>query len=120
MGEEIETMSVWRSFINAEAPHRDTHVHLHFNFRGEKRGFGSISKTVHGAPNQFEISIIGSKKFASWKFIEPDLIKLGESAVRSFIPRQTTEMGSQHWPFHGLGWLEGYVEIIQSALKKGS
>jgi hypothetical protein len=81
---------------------------------------GSISKTVHGAYNHFEINVIGSKNYACWKFLEQDLLEVSSGATRSFITRDSTDLGSGHWPHHSLGWIEGYSEIIYQALKGGS
>jgi predicted dehydrogenase len=105
------------SFVNAETPHRDTHVHLNLKFLDGPRLFASVSKTVHGATNQFEINVIGSKKYASWKFLEPDLIEFGEGSIRQFISRSASESwGTGHPPHHGAGWLEGYIEILKNSL----
>jgi hypothetical protein len=108
-----------KSFENSEAPHRDTHDQLSFNL-DKTRVMASISKTVHGAPNHFEINVIGTKKYVAWKFLEQDLIETSVGANRTFITRNTTDTGSCHWPHHSLGWLEGYVEIIRQYLKNGN
>ncbi|MFP5385787.1 MAG: Gfo/Idh/MocA family protein [Bacteriovoracia bacterium] len=118
-GKKPREVSVWRTFINAEAPHRDTHVHLNMIFPDDLRAMASVSKTVHGAPNHFEINIIGSKKYAAWNFLKQDLLEVSEGSTRSFITRKRTDIGSGHWPHHGLGWIEGYVEVIYQALKGG-
>lgn len=115
-----ENVSVWRSYQNAEASHRDTHAHITLEFPGGVRALGSISKTVHGAPNHFEINIIGQKKYGCWKFLEQDLIEISTGATKTFITRDTTAFGSGHWPHHSLGWLEGYIEIIYQALTGGN
>jgi predicted dehydrogenase len=119
-GTKPEKLSLWRSYKNAEASHRDTHVHLQMEFPGGYRAMGSISKTVHGAPNHFEINVIGTKKYACWKFLEQDLLEVSSGATRSLITRDSTNMGSGHWPHHSLGWIEGYIEVIYQALKGGS
>lgn len=115
----IKSVHQWKSFVNAEAPHRDTHLHLTIDFENEIRSFGSISKTVHGAGNDFEIHLIGEKKSASWKFSKPDFLEISEGNSTSIIQKKTTDTGSGHWPHHGLGWIEGYVEIIRQSLKGG-
>lgn len=119
-GENPKKIFLWRSFANSESPHRDTHVHLNLEFPNGTRAMGSISKTIHGAPNHFEINVIGTKKYGCWKFLEPDLLEIGSSSTKSFISRNRSDIGSGHWPHHGLGWIEGYVEIIQQALKNGA
>ena len=101
----------WRSFKNAAASHRDSHVQIAVNFSKERGAFGSISKTVHGSPNHFEINIIGSKKYAKWEFLTADEILLGEGRNRSILARHDSHFGSKQDPYHGMGWLEGYIEI---------
>ncbi len=102
----------WRSYINASSPHRDTHIQVAMNFLPQsKRAFGSISKTVHGSPNHFEINVIGSKKYAKWEFLLADEIHFGMGKDRSIITRRETTSGSQQDPYHATGWLEGYIEI---------
>ena len=108
----------WRSYKNAERPHRDSHVHVAFDFDDGSRAVSSISKTVHGATNHFEIQILGTRKRAAWNFLNPDEILIGEGASLRTMPRATNELGSKQPPFHAMGWLEGYVEIIRQALRK--
>lgn len=115
-GTHPSKVSLWKSFANAEASHRDTHNHLTMEFPGGTRAMGSISKTIHGAPNHFEINIIGTKKYGCWKFLEQDLLEISVGNERRILSRSSMEMGSGHWPHHGLGWIEGYVEIIKNAL----
>jgi predicted dehydrogenase len=101
----------WRSYINASSPHRDTHIQVAMNWPQGKRAFGSISKTVHGSPNHFEINVIGSNKYAKWEFLLPDEIHFGIGKDRSILTRRETTSGSQQDPYHATGWLEGYIEI---------
>lgn len=119
MDKKPKHISLWRSFANAEAPHRDTHVHLNMEFPNGARAMGSVSKTVHGSPNHFEINVIGTRKYGCWKFLEPDLLEISSGTTKSIMTRNRSDIGSGHWPHHGLGWIEGYVEIIQQALKNG-
>lgn len=105
--------TAWLSYANAEAPHRDTHVHLNLEFLGERRALGSISKTIHGAANDFEVNVIGTKQSAAWNFMNPDGIWVGKGGSRTFVPRKDTGMGSHQPAFHALGWLEGYLEILR-------
>lgn len=115
-GQTPNQKNIWKSYVNAESAHRDSHVQLSLDFPSGTRAWASISKTVHGAHNHFEINVIGSKKYASWKFLEPDQIEEGVGGVRSFLPRTASEaLGSGHSPFHATGWLEGYVEILRQA-----
>ena len=118
-GDEPKNISFWKSYQNAEAPHRDTHVQFTIEFP-KTRAMASVSKTVHGSPNYFEMNVIGTKKYGAWKFIEQDILEISEGSKRSFITRDRTDIGSGHWPHHSLGWLEGYVEVIYQYLKEGS
>lgn len=111
--EQPAKLNVDLSYANAETPHRDSHAWITVNFPSGTRGFGSISKNVHGATNQFEIHVLGTRKAASWNFLEPDEILLGEGRDRAVITRRRAVTGTRHPPFHGAGWLEGYVEIIR-------
>jgi predicted dehydrogenase len=110
VGQQPKHIFGWRSFTNSEAPHRDTHIQLNIAYPAV-RGFGSISKTFHGATNQFEISVIGSKMSATWEYLKPDEILIGEGRDRRIVTRKTNDFGSQHPAFHALGWLEGYIDI---------
>jgi predicted dehydrogenase len=116
-GELPHEVTLWLSYANAPAPHRDTHVHLQMAFPRGTRALCSISKTVHGAPNHFEINVIGSKQYACWKFLEADQIEIGIGTERRYLTRDRSDLGSGHWPHHGLGWIEGYIEIIYQAVK---
>ncbi len=107
----------WVSYQNAIAPFRDTHVHLLLKFAGDRRALASISKTVHGATNNFEYTVIGTKAAATWRFLQPDEIEFGSGSRTSIIRRQTPYDSSGSSPFHGLGWLEGYVEITRQTLR---
>jgi hypothetical protein len=73
---------------------------------------GSFSKTIHGADNQFEVVVIGTRKSARWEFLRPDEIVIGEGNATHRLTRANTAYGSGHAAWHGLGWIEGYVEII--------
>jgi len=101
----------WRSYSNANSPHRDSHVQVMLDFANGGRALGSVSKTLHGAPNHFEINVIGTKKSATWNFLNPDEILIGEGRKRSVLSRGHSDLGSMQPPYHGMGWLEGYIEI---------
>lgn len=73
---------------------------------------------MHGAPNHFEINVVGSRKYACWKFLEADQIEVGVGTQRRWIPRQRSDIGSGHWAYHGMGWIEGYIEIIYQAVRE--
>ena len=107
----------WVSYQNSAAPYRDTHVHLLLKFSGDRRAMASISKTVHGATNNFEYTVIGTKGAATWRFLQPDEVEFGSGSKTSMIRRKTPMESSGSAPFHGLGWLEGYVEITRGTLR---
>ena len=113
MGEPGFKGTAWLSYANSEASHRDTHVHLNLEFSRGRRALASVSKTLHGAANDFEITLVGTKQSATWKFMEPDVLCIGKGGTRTFLPRKENTMGSLQPPFHALGWLEGYVEILR-------
>jgi len=117
MGEKPAESKCWVSYQNAAAPFRDTHVHLFMKFAGDRRAIASISKTVHGAANEFEYTVLGTKGTATWRFLRPDEVELGIGAKRSFVRRKGPLKSSGSSPFHGLGWLEGYVEIIHQTVR---
>jgi len=106
----------WKTYSNAESPHRDTHVQLALDFPQGGRALGSISKTYHGATNQFEVNVIGSKMSASWEFLRPDEILVGEGRDRKILTRKDSDFGSKQTPYHAMGWLEGYIEIASQLL----
>jgi predicted dehydrogenase len=107
----------WVSYQNSVAPHRDTHVHLLLQFPGNRRAFASISKTAHGATNNFEYTVLGTNGAATWRFLQPDEVEFGAGNRTSIIRRQAPSESSGSSPFHGLGWLEGYVEITRQTLR---
>jgi predicted dehydrogenase len=110
----------WMSYCNSGAPHRDTHVHLCLKFAGNRRAFASISKTVHGATNDFEYTVLGAKGTATWRFLQPDEVEYGSGNHTSIIRRDASNASTGMAPFHGLGWLEGYVEITRQTLRQAS
>lgn len=116
---ELKELNLWKSFLNAEASHRDSHVHAQMTFHKNVRGLVSVSKTFHGTTNHFEINVLGTKKSATWKFAEADLLEISEGSFRTYLPRKCKESGSGHSPHHGLGWLNGYVETIFQSITKG-
>jgi predicted dehydrogenase len=106
-----------RSYHNSATPYRDTHAHLLMKFPGDRRAIASISKTVHGATNGFEYTVVGTKGAATWRFLQPDEVEFGSGNRTTIIRRQTPYESSGSSPFHGLGWLEGYVEITRQTLR---
>jgi predicted dehydrogenase len=120
MGEKPVESRCWLSYRNAPAPHRDTHVQMYLKFSHGRRAQFSISKTVHGATNSFEYTVIGTKGAATWRFLQPDEIEYAISNRTSIIRRETPNPSSGSAPFHGLGWLEGYLEITRQTLRRVS
>lgn len=113
-GEFAESTQIWKSFVHANSPHRDTFNHLIFHFSQNRRAFGSVSKIVHGAGNDLEISVFGEKKAVSWKLTHPDELIVAEGPRSCIVSRPAgCPFGSEQYPFHGMGWLEGYIEILK-------
>jgi predicted dehydrogenase len=116
-GAAPERISGWRSFINADTPHRDSHVQLTIHYPKAGRAFGSISKTVHGSTNHFEVNVLGSLLTATWRFEQPDEIFIGEGRDRRVLTRKDIVIGSHNPPHHGMGWLEGYIEVTGNLIR---
>jgi predicted dehydrogenase len=108
----------WTGYRNSSSAHRDTHVHLNMKFKQDRRAFASISKTLHGAANDFEYTIVGTKAAATWRFMRPDEIEFGSGGDKKILSRGGANPSSGTLPFHGLGWLEGYVEITRQTLRQ--
>jgi predicted dehydrogenase len=120
MGDTPVESQCWLSYRNSAAAHRDTHVHLGMKFSGDRRALASISKTVHGASNHLEHTVLGVKGTATWRFEQPDEIQLGCGGRTSIIRREAANPSSGSLPFHGMGWLEGYVEIVRQSLRQAA
>lgn len=106
------------SYINAESPHRDTHVQLEIDFPGDLRTWGSVSKTVHGSGNELEVVAIGEKATWRWAFENPDAIEIGLGKERTRLSRSNDEPVASKLPaHHALGWLEGYVSILTEVVR---
>jgi predicted dehydrogenase len=110
----------WVSYKNSAAAHRDTHVQMSLSFVESMHALASISKTMHGATNDFEFTIIGTKGSATWRFLRPDEVEYGSGNRISIIRREMSNAASGTAPFHSLGWLEGYVEITRQTLRKAA
>ncbi len=119
-GHQAQNCRVQRRYVNAETKHRDTHLWLDMDFPNELRTRASISKTTHGFNNHLEISVFGDKGSAQWNFLRPDEIVIGKGSQRHVLCRTDSELGAQQAPFHGSGWLEGYVEILKRLLSQGA
>lgn len=108
------------SYWNSSASHRDSHAHLYLKFAGNKCATASISKTVHGATNNFEYTVIGARGSATWRFLHPDEVECGFGNRTSCIRRDAANASSGSVPFHGMGWLEGYIEITRQTLRQAA
>jgi len=113
-GTPAESTQIWKSFANSSSAHRDTFNHLSFSFSQNRRAWGSVSKTVHGTGNDLEIYVMGEKKAVSWKVSQPDELMISEGSKKSIWSKPAdSKFGSEQYPFHGMGWLEGYIEIMK-------
>jgi predicted dehydrogenase len=113
MGSPPQSGTLWKSFAGAEAPHRDTHVQISMDFLKSRRAWGSFSKIAHGTNNLFEITLIGTAQSASWSFAAPDELTIGQGSSRTALARKDSRLGSQQPAFHGVGWIEGYIEVLR-------
>ncbi len=104
------------SYINGTGPERDTHLNLNLFFKTGLYATGSISKTVHGMGNSLEINILGSLKTATWNFLNPDEIIIGVGPDQQILKRTKSTLAGKQNQFHGLGWIDGYIEIISQSL----
>jgi predicted dehydrogenase len=120
MADKPVQSNCWVSYRNSAASHRDTHVHLFMKFSGDRRASASISKTVHGATNNLEYTVIGERGAATWRFLQPDEVQYASGNRTTIIRRAAPNVSSGTLPFHGLGWLEGYVEITRQTLRQAS
>ncbi len=110
----------WAAYRNSAAPHRDTHIHLNMRFKNDRSALASISKTVHGAANDFEYTVLGTKSTATWRFMRPDEIEFGVGGEKRILYRGSPNSSTGTLPFHGLGWLEGYVDITRQTLRQAA
>ncbi|MEN9723458.1 MAG: hypothetical protein RJB38_1444 [Pseudomonadota bacterium] len=114
-GDVPRGLSGWKSFVHAEAPHRDTHLHLSMQFSSGLRSFGSISKTAHGSGNFLEIHLLGERASASWSIERADEILMGFGGEQRRVSRAEPDVLGLA-PFHGAGWLAGYTSVIRAAM----
>lgn len=116
VGEAPATIGGRVFFANSPSPHRDTHVQLQMEFPGGVRSQASVSKTVHGAGNDLEIHVLGTRGTGSWRFLDPDRVVLGAGSESRVVARAEMKLGGKQWAFHGLGWLDGYIEVLRRGL----
>lgn len=108
-----DKISVQRFYQNSPTPHRDSHVHFDAQYQNGLKARATFSKNYHGAQNNFEMRILGTRGSLVWNFARPDEVLWGRGADTQVISRQENSLGSTQAAFHGLGWLEGYVEILK-------
>lgn len=107
----------WLSYANSPHVNRDTHVHLNMSFSNDVNALASISKTAHGETNNFDFVVFGTKGTAKWCFLNPDEIRYDTKNQSQIIHRNKPYLATGSLPSHGLGWIEGYAEIIFQSLK---
>ncbi|MBX9766203.1 MAG: hypothetical protein K2X47_02940 [Bdellovibrionales bacterium] len=118
VGEQPSKGDIRLFYNNSPSSHRDSHVWMDLTFESGIVSRGSISKTVHGAQNEFQIHILGEKKRASWNFLRPDELRIGEGRSEVTVVRDDATLGTRHPAFHGAGWLDGYTEIARELLRE--
>ena len=89
---------------------------LNFNFQNFALA-EQFPKTVHGTGNDFEVSL-GSKQAVTWNMERLDVLKVAKGGKSTILQKPNDKFGSQQPPFHGMGWIEGYIEIIHNYLMK--
>jgi predicted dehydrogenase len=117
MNEKPVEARFWVSYWNATAKHRDTHIHMNLRFKGARRALASISQTLHGATNNFEFTVVGTRGAATWRFLLPDEVEYGCGNKTTILRREMPNPSSHTLPFHSLGWTEGYVDITRQTLR---
>ena len=90
---------------------QDNHDDIQVRFGDSVRGRCLISKVMHGAVANLELTILGTRGAATWRHQQPDEVYVAAGTTVRRICRNDAQHGSQQPPFHGMGWLEGYIEI---------
>lgn len=116
-GEQPSACDIRLFYNNSPSSHRDSHVWMDLTFGSGIVSRGSISKNVHGAQNEFQIHILGENKRASWNFLRPDELRIGEGRSEVTVIREDANLGTRHPAFHGAGWLDGYAEIARELIR---
>lgn len=116
-GEEVSLQRSNTLHMHGGERGEDTYVNVQLTSASGVHLSGSICNMVHGARNELEITILGEKATAHWNFLQPDEIVLNTGKESHVIYRDERMSGSGHPPFHGLGWLEGYIEIIRQSCR---
>jgi len=97
------------------APHRDTHVHLQLGFRGRGMHLPPYPKRSW-ATNDFEFMVVGTRGSRPG-ILRPDEVECGSEAGRLSC-RAKPPAHPVRQTVHGMGWLEGYVEITRQTLRR--
>lgn len=116
-GEDVSLRMSTVSEMHGGERHEDTYVNLQLMSASGIHVSGSISNMVHGARNELQMSILGEKAAATWHLLNPDEIIWNVGKESRIVYRDERSTGSFHPPFHGLGWLEGYIEIIRQSCR---
>lgn len=117
VGKPSSCAKVKRMFPHATSTHRDSHIHLMLDYDDGIAGLASISKSFHGAGNDLTIHVLGQKARCTWSFQNPDQILIAKQKSIQTIARNEAGVAKMP-PFHGLGWLEGYIEVIDAYLTR--
>lgn len=116
-GEELSLRMSTVSEMHGGERQEDTYVNLQLMSPSGVHVSGSISNMVHGARNELQMTILGEKAAATWHLLNPDEIVWNVGKESRVMFRDERSSGSGHPPFHGLGWLEGYIEIIRQSCR---
>ncbi len=114
----VSETSIQKFYPHTSSPYRDSHVTFHFTGSDDSYAMGSASKSAHGAGNELDITVLGSRRSLTWKFSDPDRLEMGQGRERLTITRTRRDVGSSLPSFHSLGWIEGYVETIRQGLRE--
>lgn len=117
MNSRPQKSSAWLSYANGPVKHRDTHVHLNLQFSNTCHAMASLSKTLHGANNDFSIVVVGTKASVTWSFLKPNEISMGCGSKTTILQHSNQEKLIEAASFNETGRLEGYVEIILQSLR---
>jgi predicted dehydrogenase len=116
-GEKLELLACHKDSLRDGSGSDDTYIHYQFRTPHDILVSGSITNMAHGARNDFEIAIIGERASAQWSLMEPDQILMGHGTERGTVYRHDMTIGSGQPAFHGVGWLEGYIEILRQSYR---
>ncbi len=116
-GKQLELCGSRVNSEHGSSEHDDTYFHIQMQGKSGVYIAGSICNMAHGATNDFEINVLGTNASVNWRFMQPDEMIFSRGSERHTIYRASSELGSRQPAFHGLGWLEGYIEIIRQSFR---